>query len=195
MSRELVVGAAQLGPIMRSERRSAVVDRLLRLLHQAHEHRVELLVYPELALTTFFPRWNLDRQDEIDSFFERAMPNDATRPLFEEAKKLGIGFSLGYAELTPDDGAWYLRDLESANGTYLNGQRIMDRIALSPGDQIRCGSSVFLFTARAEDRRSQMVHVVAPEVLEVTVEHTVDVNEGSVTRTSMGTRPLVSLTA
>jgi predicted amidohydrolase len=30
------------------------------------------------------------------------MPNEATRPLFEEGRRLGVGFSLGYAELTPE---------------------------------------------------------------------------------------------
>jgi len=39
---------------------------------------------------------------EVDPFFEREMPGPATKPLFDEAKKLGIGFCLGYAELTPD---------------------------------------------------------------------------------------------
>lgn len=36
-----------------------------------------------------------------------------------------------HAELTPDDGQWYIRDLESQNGTYVNGVRISDR-ARSP---------------------------------------------------------------
>ena len=30
------------------------------------------------------------------------MPSKDTRPLFDEAKKLGIGFYIGYAELTPE---------------------------------------------------------------------------------------------
>jgi predicted amidohydrolase len=38
-------------------------------------------------------------QDEIDSFFEREMPSNETAPLFNEAQRLGIGFSLGFAEL------------------------------------------------------------------------------------------------
>jgi predicted amidohydrolase len=59
-------------------------------------------VYPELALTTFFPRWYLDDAGEIDAWFEREMPSPATKPLFDEAKRLGVGFCLGYAELTPD---------------------------------------------------------------------------------------------
>jgi pSer/pThr/pTyr-binding forkhead associated (FHA) protein len=84
-----------------------------------------------------------------------------------------------HAELTPDDGMWYLRDLESSNGTYVNGQRIEDRLALSPGDQIRCGSTLLLFMSAADDPRTRMVEVVDPEMFDVTFEQTVDVNEDS----------------
>jgi predicted amidohydrolase len=102
MSRVLTVGAAQLGPVARSEPRARVVERMLALLHRGKELGAELVVYPELALTSFFPRWYMEDQREIDSFFEREMPGSATKPLFDEAKNLGVGFCLGYAELTPD---------------------------------------------------------------------------------------------
>ena len=41
----------------------------------------------------------MEDEAELDSFYETEMPGPATKPLFEEAAKLGIGFSLGYAEL------------------------------------------------------------------------------------------------
>jgi predicted amidohydrolase len=95
----ITVGAAQLGPIQRADGRPQVVKRLLDLLHQAKAHGCDLVVFPELALTTFFPRWWMEDQAEVDAFFEREMPGPETRPLFEEAQRLGIGFCLGYAEL------------------------------------------------------------------------------------------------
>ena len=98
--RVLTVGGAQLGPIARDETRDQVVDRLLALLHRAADRNVDLLVYPELALTTFFPRWYTDDLTEIESWFETEMPSPATKPLFDEAARLGIGFSLGYGELS-----------------------------------------------------------------------------------------------
>jgi predicted amidohydrolase len=113
MPRYLNVGAAQLGPIARDEPRATVVARLIDLLQQGAEAGCDLVVFPELALTTFFPRWYLDEGDasnisgdttELDSYYERSMPGPQTQPLFDEAKRLGVGFSLGYAELTePDD--------------------------------------------------------------------------------------------
>lgn len=102
MSRVIRVGGAQLGPIARGESRTEVVERLLALLRDAAGAGCDLVVYPELALTTFFPRWNLDDQAEIDSFYERSMPNAETQPLFDEAKRLGVAFHLGYAELVED---------------------------------------------------------------------------------------------
>ena len=81
MTRILTVGAAQLGPIARDESRESVVDRMLALLHSAHEQGVELVVYPELALTTFFPRWWVDDLRTVDHYYETEMPGPATRPL------------------------------------------------------------------------------------------------------------------
>ena len=104
MPRVITVAAAQLGPIARSETRSLVVKRLLALLAEAHGRGADLVVFPELALTTFFPRWWMEDQAEIDAFFEREMPGPETRPLFDEARRLGIGLCLGYAELVADGG-------------------------------------------------------------------------------------------
>ena len=60
--------------------------------------KCELIVYPELALTSFFPRWWMEDREEIDSFFEHEMPGPDTRALFDEAQRLRMGFYLGYAE-------------------------------------------------------------------------------------------------
>ena len=98
--RNLSVAAAQLGPIQKTDDRKSVVSRLINLLREAHSKKAELVVFPELALTTFFPRWFVDDIAEADHWYETEMPSAVTRPLFDEAKKLGIGFCLGYAELT-----------------------------------------------------------------------------------------------
>lgn len=104
MSRTITVGVAQLGPIARAETRPQVVRRLIDLMRQAKGAGCDLVVYPELALTTFFPRWFMQDQAEIDGFFEREMPSNETVPLFNTARELGIGFHLGFAELAQEDG-------------------------------------------------------------------------------------------
>jgi predicted amidohydrolase len=102
MTRILTIGAAQLGPVQRDDSRKEVVERLVDLLQQAAAHGCELVVYPELALTTFFPRWFVDDITTFDEFYERQLPGPDTQPLFDEAARLGVGFCLGYAELTSD---------------------------------------------------------------------------------------------
>lgn len=104
MTRIVTVGAAQLGPIARIASRGEVVERLLALMHQAKSNGCDIVVFPELALTTFFPRWYFDHQADIDLWFERQMPGPETQPLFDAAKRLGIGFYLGYAEIAEEDG-------------------------------------------------------------------------------------------
>jgi len=107
MSRILTVGGAQLGPIARNEPRGSVVQRMLALLREAKERGCGLVVYPELALTSFFPRWHIENEEELNGFYEREMPNEETRPLFEEAARLQIGFHLGFAELTEENGKFH----------------------------------------------------------------------------------------
>ena len=100
--REIVIGAAQMGPNQKADSREAIVARMLALLEEAGRAGCTLVVYPELALTTFFPRWYMEDQAEVDRWFESEMPNAEVRPLFAAAVELGVGFYLGYAELAWD---------------------------------------------------------------------------------------------
>jgi len=104
MARKLGVAVAQLGPIHLADDRRSVVRRLLEMLREAHSAGARFVVFPELALTTFFPRYWMTDQAQIDRYFEREMPGPETRVLFETAKELGVGFYLGYAELTEEAG-------------------------------------------------------------------------------------------
>ena len=99
MPRIVTIGAGQLGPVQRADSRARVVARLIELMRAARGHSCNLVVFPELALTTFFPRWWMTDQAEIDAFFETAMPSPVMAPLFDTARELGIGFCLGFAEI------------------------------------------------------------------------------------------------
>jgi predicted amidohydrolase len=122
VARVVTVGAGQLGPVQRQHAREQVVERLIDLLHQAGDAGCDLVVYPELALTTFFPRWFVDDITEADHYYERSMPNAATQPLFDEARRLGVGFCLGYALL--EDGPdgqhrWNVQTLVERDGRHI----------------------------------------------------------------------------
>jgi predicted amidohydrolase len=104
MARLITVGAAQLGPIQRADARASVVERMLVLMRKAHERGCDLVVFPELALTTFFPRWYFEDRAEADRWFEASMPSAETQPLFDVAKRYGMAFHLGYAEKVEEQG-------------------------------------------------------------------------------------------
>lgn len=115
---KMIVGGAQIGGIQKAEPRATVVARMMALMEQAHRQGVQFLVYPEMTLTTFFPRFYVEDRAEFDHWFETEMPNAATQPLFDLARRLGMGFTFGYCELTPE------------------GQHFNTSIIVSPGGEI-----------------------------------------------------------
>ncbi|RJS47735.1 FHA domain-containing protein [Nocardioides cavernaquae] len=55
-----------------------------------------------------------------------------------------------HASVYPQDGAWWVRDLGSTNGTRLNGRHIAGGgpVRLSPGNRLALGSGVVLSVTR-----------------------------------------------
>ena len=100
--RPITVAAAQMGPIQRAEGRDVAVKRMSTLMDDAKGQGADLIVYPELALTTFFPRWYMEDQAAVDTWFEDSMPSETVRPLFERAARYKMAMYLGYAELTSE---------------------------------------------------------------------------------------------
>jgi predicted amidohydrolase len=104
VSRRLKVSSAQLGPIHRADSRASVVKRMVEMLKEADSRGSKFVVFPELALTTFFPRYWMEDPNEVEKYFENQMPSPETAPLFELARSRGVGFYLGYAERTEEGG-------------------------------------------------------------------------------------------
>lgn len=105
MARTIRVAAGQIGAVHRDASKPETVQRLIKLLHEAAEKKIQLVVFPEAALTTFFPRHLFTSQEELDKYFEHG--DDITqstdvKPLFEKATAMGIDFVLGYAERTAE---------------------------------------------------------------------------------------------
>ena len=108
--RLLTVAAGQLGPIHLADSRAEVLQRMCKLLDQAASLGVDLVVFPELAFTTFFPRYILNSR-ELDEYFESEdsatgsiRDSKNVKPLFDHARVLGIDICVGYGErsLSPD---------------------------------------------------------------------------------------------
>lgn len=96
------LAVAQLGPIQPSDTRKQAVARLLEMMKEAAGRGAKMVVFPELALTTFFPRYWMTEQEAIERYFEPTMPGLETQILFDTAKKFNIGFYLGYAEISSE---------------------------------------------------------------------------------------------
>lgn len=109
MHRPLKVAAAQVGSVDRTASRSDTLARMIKLLDDAIAQNVQLVVYPETTLTTFFPRHLIQDQEELDAFFEKGQDitvNETVKPLFDRAKAAKVDLYVGYAERC-DDGTGY----------------------------------------------------------------------------------------
>jgi predicted amidohydrolase len=120
--RVLRAAAAQMGPTQKADSREHTLGRMLTLLEEAAARGATLVVFPELAFTTFFPRWLIEGE-ALDHYFERGMPNPAVQSLFDRARALGVGFYVGYAELTSDGRRFNCSILVDSNGEILGRYR------------------------------------------------------------------------
>jgi two-component system NtrC family sensor kinase len=88
-----------------------------------------------------------------------------------------------HCELVPDNGEWLVRDTGSSNGTYVNGQRIKERLYLKVGDQVRVGRTLMVFGAAPGISRSSKGNVsLAGEEsgMDSAIMHTMPSNDDSV---------------
>ena len=103
--RRVKIAAAQVGSVHRDADRKETLNRLIALSEKAASEGVKLVLFPEIALTTFFPRYLFHGKGDLDAFFEHSAniaksPN--LRPLFDEADALNIEICIGFAERTPE---------------------------------------------------------------------------------------------
>jgi len=95
------------------------------------------------------------------------LPDDEPQQIGRSSEALPLKdetISRRHAELTPDDGRWYINDLKSANGTFVNGLRVTERRLLLPGDQVRTGSTLFIFGQEARMAQQRGVRVVKDDM-------------------------------
>ena len=102
MPRIIRLAGAQMGPTSLKDTRPQVLARMIDLLERAAKEGAQLVVFPELAFTTFFPRWPYGDEAQVLHYFEKAMPNPHVQALFDRAAALEVGFYAGYGELTPE---------------------------------------------------------------------------------------------
>jgi len=110
MPRYIKIAAAQMGPNNEGTSREEIVERMLVLLESAAREGVELIAYPEMALTTYFPK---KIRKDFDQFFETDVPPKALEPLLRRAAQARIAVHVGFCE--------------KADGKYFNTALLTDR--------------------------------------------------------------------
>jgi len=110
MARHIKVAAAQMGPNNEGMSREEIVERMLALLDLAIQDQVELIAYPEMALTTYFPK---KIRTDFDQFFENEVPPKALEPLLRRAAQARVAVHVGFCE--------------KADGKYFNTALLTDR--------------------------------------------------------------------
>jgi HD-GYP domain-containing protein (c-di-GMP phosphodiesterase class II) len=83
-----------------------------------------------------------------------------------------------HCEVFPVGGMWFLRDLDSKNGTYLNDEKLKDEELLRAGDVIKIGTTEMVFETGAasgdDDSSDRIRYQDDPEMLSNTLEYRVD---------------------
>ena len=117
------------------------------------------------------------------------LPDFEPQQIGRSSEALPLGdktISRRHAEMTPDNGRWYLRDLGSSNGTFVNGVRVIDARMLHPGDQIRAGTTLLIFGEDPDGAAPKLagVRMAGKGEIDVNVEHTVASNDDSMIMSS-----------
>jgi len=83
-----------------------------------------------------------------------------------------------HCEVFPVGGMWFVRDLDSKNGTSINDDKLKDEELLRPGDVIKIGTTEMIFEAGSastdDDSSDRIRYQDDPEMLSNTLEFRVD---------------------
>ncbi len=94
---------------------------------------------PRAEVTVYSPLFSPFRQPLVGGTVSIGRASDCSIPIKDRY------LSRKHAELVASGHDWVLKDLGSANGTYLNGVRVEHDSPLSNGDRIRLGDTEILF--------------------------------------------------
>ena len=119
-------------------------------------------IYSIIRIIYYDVRTTLKKEKESDTYLKLLNRNDGFRFIVQEYYFIGEDDTIGrdernticikdkylskfHARIIQDEDIYFLEDLKSANGTYLNDERIYDAIELKSNDIIHVGQLQFLF--------------------------------------------------
>ena len=119
-------------------------------------------IYSIIRIIYYDVRTTLKKEKESDTYLKLLNREDGFRFIVQEYYFIGEDDTIGrdernticikdkylskfHARIIQDEDIYFLEDLKSANGTYLNDERIYDAIELKSNDIIHIGQLQFLF--------------------------------------------------
>ncbi len=112
------------------------------------------------------------------------LPDDEPQIIGRSSESLPLldqTISRRHAELTPDEGKWYINDQESANGTFVNGHRVTRPRLLQPGDQVRTGLTLFVYGSNAVPaKKTDSIRMFKSNEMDANVESTASSDESMI---------------
>ena len=102
MARTVRLAAAQMGTTNKWSPREETLTRMITLLKDAATQGAKLVLFPETAFTTFFPRYLILDEAELEDWFEHGdiLTAPRTKALFDTAHDLAVDIIVGFAEAT-----------------------------------------------------------------------------------------------
>jgi K+-sensing histidine kinase KdpD len=85
-----------------------------------------------------------------------------------------------HARLSTRGGNWYIEDIGSVNGTFVNGVKVNRSTRLHLGDQVRCGGSLLVFGGAAGRETPALEMDESGRLVDAAIMATVPSNEDSV---------------
>lgn len=112
-------------------------------------------VRPRIPVWTLLATAGIAKGQRIDLTGERVKLGKAPKPeAYARLETIGDSFmSRDHLSIDLAGTVWVLHDLQTTNGTAVNGERIEEKV-LAPGDEIRAGHSVFIVEIVERDEPS-----------------------------------------
>jgi sigma-B regulation protein RsbU (phosphoserine phosphatase) len=118
-------------------------------------------VTPRAEVTVYSPLFSPFRQPLQGPAVSIGRASDCSIPIKDRY------LSRKHAEIIANGNAWVLKDLGSANGTYLNGSRVERDEQLKTGDRIRLGDTEIVF--ETSERSTDRFIAVAESAISATI--------------------------
>lgn len=120
---------------------------LFTLLQELKQQGNKLSTQKKTSITIFV---NIDRKRESQRYFTQT-EIIIGRDTHCDLSVMDEALSAHHARITHHHGQWWLEDLNSRNGTFLNREKLNTSAVIITGDQFKCGNTLFDIRVDADE--------------------------------------------